>query len=78
MSEPYSQGLHGFEKDQAKGDMFVISRVHIAVQQHVSSLPEFGLVAEGRGGGVRGGRVLFHLQHVLPLRRFCLATVAST
>jgi hypothetical protein len=77
MSEPYSQGLQWFEKDQPEAGMLVISRVHAAVQ-HVSYLAEFGLVADGRGGGVRGGRVLFHLQQVSPLRPSCIATDGST
>jgi hypothetical protein len=47
--------------------MLVITRVYAAVL-HVSHLLEFGFVAGGRGGGVREGRVPFHLQHVLPLR----------
>ena len=47
MSEPYSQGLHGFEKDQAEADMLVIGRLHAAAQ-HANHLAEFCLVPRRR------------------------------
>ena len=48
--------------------------VHAAAQG-VGHLPELGFVADGGGGGVRGGRVLLHFGQVLPLGGLTGATV---